>query len=101
MEQRIAQENDVFFYPYLAGANYPVWQPAAKGTFTGFDLSSDKFDFARAIMEGVAFGLKRALADFEKNGCPVRSLKTVSYTHLADADGRCRYRLSGNKGYAG
>lgn len=77
VEQRIAQENDVFFYPYLAGANYPVWQPAAKGTFTGFDLSSDKFDFARAIMEGVAFGLKRALADFEKNGCPVRSLKIM------------------------
>ncbi len=77
VQERYAQKDDLFFYPYLAGANYPVWQSAAKGTFTGFDLSHDRFDFAKAIMEGVAFGLRRALADFEKNGCTVRSLKIM------------------------
>ena len=77
VEECYAEQNDLFFYPYLTGANYPVWQPAAKGTFTGFDLSNGKFDFAKAIMEGVSFGLKRTLADFERNGCPVRSLKIM------------------------
>ena len=65
---------ELFFYPYLAGAAYPIWKLNAKGAFTGLSLSHDRFDFARAIMEGVAFGVKRGLEDFEENGSIVKQL---------------------------
>ena len=68
------KDPDLSFYPYLAGAGYPIWNLKAKGAFTGITLASDKFDFARAIMEGVAFGVKRGLEDFAENGCQVRQL---------------------------
>ena len=68
---------DLCFYPYLAGAAYPVWNPKAKGAFTGITLAHDRFDFARAIMEGVAFGVRRGLEDFSDNGCKVRRLIIV------------------------
>ncbi len=65
---------DLFFYPYLSGANYPIWNLDAKGAFTGLTLAHDRFDLARAIMEGVAFGVRRGLADFKENGCEIRQI---------------------------
>ncbi len=76
MDAEVAKRKcpDLFFYPYLAGAAYPIWKLNAKGAFTGVSLSHDRFDFARAIMEGVAFGVKRGLEDFAKNGSIVKQL---------------------------
>lgn len=68
---------DLFFYPYLSGANYPVWNLDARGCFTGIGLEHDRFDFARAIMEGVAFGVRRTLDDFAENGCGIQTLKIM------------------------
>jgi sugar (pentulose or hexulose) kinase len=65
---------ELFFYPYQAGANYPLWNPAARGVFAGVTLEHDRFDFARAIMEGAAFGVRRAVEDFRRNGAEIRSI---------------------------
>ena len=65
---------DLFFYPYMAGANYPLWVPNAKGAFLGITLEHDRFDFALAIMEGVAFGVRRAVEDFQRNDCQIRAI---------------------------
>lgn len=72
--ERREKTRDLFFYPYLTGACYPIWNLKAKGTFTGMNLEHDRFDFARAIMEGVAFGVKRGIADFEDNGCEIHQI---------------------------
>ena len=72
--KRREKTKELFFYPYLTGAFYPIWNIKAKGTFTGFTLEHDRFDFARAIMEGVAFGVKRAIDDFSDNGCNIRQI---------------------------
>ncbi len=74
----------LFFYPYLAGANYPIWQPKAKGTFTGISLAHDKYDFARAIMEGVAFSIRRAINDFAKNGVELNSITMMGGASKSD-----------------
>ena len=71
---RREKTKELFFYPYLAGASYPIWNLEAKGAFTGLNLEHDRFDFARAIMEGVAFGVKRAVQDFKANGCEIRQI---------------------------
>ena len=72
--QRQDKAKDLFFYPYMAGANYPLWVPNARGAFQGITLEHDRFDFARAIMEGVAFGVRRAVEDFRRNGCEIQAI---------------------------
>lgn len=65
---------DLFFFPYLNGAPYPVHNCNAKGVFAGLTLEHDQFDLARAIMEGVAFGVRRAVQDFNSNGAVIQSV---------------------------
>lgn len=72
--QRREKTRELCFFPYLAGACYPLWVPEARGAFTGINLEHDRFDFARAIMEGVAFGVRRGTADFRRNGCEIRAV---------------------------
>lgn len=78
MNEEVAKRKEkceeLFFYPYLAGANYPIWNAKAKGAFLGLTLEHDRFDFARAIMEGVSFGVRRGVMDFRKNGCDVKQI---------------------------
>lgn len=68
---------DLFYYPYPLGAAYPLWNPSARAAFTGSTLEHDRFDYARAILEGVAFGVRRTLADFAENGCSIGALKVL------------------------
>ena len=51
--KRKAAEDGLFFYPF-AGNAAPN-RRFQKASFIGLDLSHDRFDIARAIMEGVAF----------------------------------------------
>lgn len=82
--ERRERTKDLFFYPYLAGANYPIWNLEAKGTFTGITLEHDRFDFARAIMEGVAFGVRRGLDDFKANGCNIQQITMMGGASKSD-----------------
>ena len=68
---------DLFYYPYPLGAAYPIWNSNARAAFIGSNLDHDRFDYARAIMEGAVFGVRRALDDFEQNGCEISSLKVL------------------------
>ncbi|MEA5047598.1 MAG: FGGY family carbohydrate kinase [Eubacteriales bacterium] len=68
---------DLFYYPYPLGAAYPLWNSRARAAFTGSTLEHDRFSYARAIMEGVAFGVRRTLADFSANGCDIATLKVL------------------------
>jgi xylulokinase len=47
--------------PHLAGAFSPEYEPAASGVFYGFTLHHGKPHFVRAVLEGVAFMLRRNL----------------------------------------
>ena len=51
--KRKAAEDGLFFYPFSGNAAPDRRFP--KASFIGLDLSHDRFDIARAIMEGVAF----------------------------------------------
>ena len=75
--ERAEKTSELFFYPYLAGANYPIWKLNARGAFTGIRLDHDRFDFARSIMEGCAFGVRRTLEDYARNGCDIHTLKIM------------------------
>ena len=68
---------DLFYYPYPLGAAYPIWNANAQAAFVGSNMNHDRFDYARAIMEGAAFGVRRALEDFSQNGCDIGALKVL------------------------
>jgi xylulokinase len=51
----------LLFAPYLAGERTPHADPDARGAFTGLSLRHDRGALARAVLEGVAFGLRDSL----------------------------------------
>jgi xylulokinase len=51
----------LLFAPYLAGERTPHVDPDARGAITGLSLRHDRGALARAVMEGVAFGLRDSL----------------------------------------
>ena len=51
----------LLFAPYLAGERTPHSDPDARGAFTGLALHHDRGALTRAVLEGVAFGLRDSL----------------------------------------
>ena len=49
------------FLPYLAGERTPHADPDARGSFTGLSLRHDRGALTRAVLEGVAYGLRDSL----------------------------------------
>ena len=48
----------LLFLPYLSGERTPHADPAARGAFVGLSLAHGRGHLVRAVMEGVAFGLR-------------------------------------------
>jgi xylulokinase len=51
----------LLFLPYLAGERTPHADPDARGAFAGLGLRHDRGALVRAVLEGVAFGLRDSL----------------------------------------
>jgi xylulokinase len=51
----------LLFAPYLAGERTPHADPDARGAFVGLSLRHDRGAVARAVLEGVAYGLRDSL----------------------------------------
>ncbi len=56
-----AGSEGLIFLPYLSGERTPHPDPQARGAWIGLTLRHTKAHMARAVMEGVAFGLKDSL----------------------------------------
>ena len=66
--------NGVFFHPYLQGERCPYWDADLRASFTGASISSTRGDFARALMEGVAFSLRDCYRTLEEMKLPARRI---------------------------
>jgi xylulokinase len=51
----------VLFQPYLSGERTPHADPDARGAFVGLQLGHGRGHLARAVLEGVAYGLRDSL----------------------------------------
>jgi xylulokinase len=60
------------FLPYLAGERTPHADPDARGAFAGLSLRHDRGALARAVIEGVAFGLRDSLDLLRELGVDAR-----------------------------
>ena len=56
-----AGSGGVLFLPYLSGERCPHPDPLARGAFVGLTLAHDRRHLTRAVLEGVAFGLRDGL----------------------------------------
>jgi xylulokinase len=59
----------VLFAPYLTGERTPHADPDVRGAFTGLSLRHDRGALWRAMLEGVAFGLRDSLELLRELGC--------------------------------
>jgi xylulokinase len=56
-----AGSEGLFFQPYLTGERTPHADPLARGAFIGLTVRHDRRHLVRAILEGVAYGLRDGL----------------------------------------
>ena len=66
----------LLYLPYLLGERSPRWNHKARGAFIGMDMTTEKKDFSRAVLEGVGYNLKVILDVFEGRK-PFESLITI------------------------
>lgn len=65
----------LLFLPYLTGERVPHPDPHARGAFVGLGLQHSRAHMARAVLEGIAFGLRDNLDLIRALGVPVRELR--------------------------
>jgi xylulokinase len=63
-----AGSEGLLFLPYLTGERCPYPDPYARGVFFGLTLRSNRAYMARAVLEGVSFGLRDSLEIFRGIG---------------------------------
>ena len=63
------------FLPYLTGERTPHADPYARGAFIGLTLRHHRGHLIRAVMEGVAMGLRDSLEIIRGMGLPVRQIR--------------------------
>lgn len=65
-----AGSDGLVFLPYLSGERSPHPDPLARGAFVGLTLGHDRRHMVRALLEGVAFGLRDGLDLMSAAGMP-------------------------------
>lgn len=63
-----AGSEGLFFLPYLSGERTPHPDPFARGAFIGLTLRHTRAHMTRAVLEGVAFGLKDSFTLIQNAG---------------------------------
>lgn len=70
-----AGSEGLIFLPYLTGERTPYSDPHARGVFFGITLRSDRAHFVRAVLEGVAYGLRDSFSILDEMGVPVTQVR--------------------------
>ena len=60
--------NDLLFLPYIVGTSAPEFDMDASGAFLGLRDGTDAFDMAAAVMEGVAYVLRKNCEEMAEKG---------------------------------
>lgn len=64
----------LIFLPYLIGERTPHMDPYASGVFFGLTLKTNRFNMARAVMEGVTFALRESIDIFNSLGIQMKTI---------------------------
>ena len=67
----------LLFLPYMSGERSPIWDAHARGVFFGLSLSHTRRHMIRAILEGVAYGLRNNLEIIESLGVSIDEIRAA------------------------
>lgn len=70
-----AGSEGLIFLPYLTGERTPHPNPHARGVFFGITLRSDRPHFMRAVLEGVAYGLRDSFTILDEMNIPILQVR--------------------------
>ena len=74
----VAGADGLTFLPYLEGERAPIWNPRARGTFTGLSTATEPGHLIRAVLEGVACSVRHILSlAVENGGTPIREVRVA------------------------
>lgn len=65
----------LLFLPYLTGERTPYPDPHARGVFFGLGLRHDKRHLARAVLEGISFGLRDSFEILREMAVPIQEVR--------------------------
>jgi len=63
--------------PYFSGERTPIDDPNARGVIAGLDLRHRREHLFRAVLEGVAYGIRHNLESFEGIGATIKRIVAV------------------------
>ncbi|GAA2463643.1 FGGY-family carbohydrate kinase [Nocardia seriolae] len=63
--------------PYFAGERTPLFDPDARGMIAGLTLTHQRADLYRAVLEGIAYGVRHNLEVMSAAGAPATRLVAV------------------------
>ncbi len=75
--EEVSAPGGVRFLPYLSGERTPHNDAAIRGSFTGLGTDTTREDMTRAVLEGVAFGLRDSFEALKATGARVDSLIAI------------------------
>jgi xylulokinase len=67
----------LIFLPYLMGERSPWWNPLARGAYVGLAMQHGKPHMARAVLEGVAFGLRQILDALRQQAEGITAMRLI------------------------
>ena len=90
----------LLFQPYLAGERTPHADPDARGAFVGLQLRHDRGALVRAVLEGVAYGLRDSLELLRELGVRAEVGRSRAAGREAGCGSRSSPRRSGYRSSA-
>ena len=75
MERAVPGSRNLVFLPYLSGERAPIWDPGARGVFSGLTLSTGKHELLRSVAEGVCLAIRDVIEVMEELGGRVDELR--------------------------
>lgn len=101
-KDRMESAKNLIFLPFCAGAGFPHRAPDADGSIFGIKLNHDRYDIARALMEGAAFETRLALEEFSSYGLNTSTVimsggaaRSKLWSHIVHSVLGCRMFVSG------
>ncbi len=65
----------LIFLPYLNGERAPIWDPTARGVFTGLNLGTESKELLRSVAEGTCLAMRDVITVMEELGAEVGQLR--------------------------
>jgi xylulokinase len=87
--------NNLIFLPYLNGERAPIWDPHARGVFSGLSLTTDRSDLIRAVVEGICYAVRDVIETMEESGALIQSLRVAGGPSRSDVLNQIKSDITG------